>query len=795
MQTTTRVNGPTLPDATACGKLARCFCWPTHLTIHAAVPSPALRLSPLLFSAVFMLPPSAMADDAVLATATAGPLCPVGILQCSGTLPAWSLCKRNALMDFYDPTLPTTGVRNGAPMDVEGEVAESGDGNHYVLQGGARIQQLDQLIRADRFDYMRDSTKWIADGNIQYQDRSMLLSADHGEGTTTPSVSALDGVRYQLLTSRGNGVAARAVLPDADHADLTGASFTTCDIGDPQWEFRAREMHLDQATGIGRARDVTFRFGDVPILWVPFARFPLDDRRVSGFLYPEAGYSDRRGFDLTLPYYLNLAPNYDATLIPRLLTERGLLLGGEFRYLTNSSVGKLNFTYLPNDDKTGSDRGLFHLDNRTTLSQNWGLVADLNNVSDKFYFEDFGRGLNQSAISLLGSRVYLEGRGRWWNASVGGDRYQITDPNIPDSSEPYRRLPRATFEGEHPLFAGFTGGIRSEFVAFSKTDAVEASRGDFYPYIALPLQAAGWFLRPELGYRYTTYEIDRDNNSSPTRGTPIASVDAGLIFERDTSIFGNDFIQTFEPRAYYLRVPYRNQDDLPLFDTFSVPISYGQLFRPNQFVGADRQSDANNLTLALTTRLIEDSSGEDRLSATIGQIRYFDGQRVQLPGVSPTDFDSSAYVGSLDVRLGQRWRLRLDQQYSPNSEQTDLSAVSVQNRFGLDGAVNVSYRFRRDYLEQADISALIPINREWRVVGRHTYSMFDNKALETFVGIERDSCCTAWRVLARRWIRNTLANQNEVDKALYFEIEFKGVGSFGQRTDDFLRRAILGYRQ
>ena len=765
------------------------------MTNHAAVPCLAKRLSLLVFSAFCMLSTTVLAADAVLATSAEGPLCPVGILQCTGATPAWSLCKRNALLDFYLPDLPTNGDRSAAPMDVEGDLAESSDGNHYVLQGGARVQQLDQVIRADRFDYLRDSTKWVADGNIRYQDRSMLLSADHGEGTTTPSVSTMDGVRYQLLDSRGNGVAKRAMLPDDDHANLTGASYTTCDIGDPQWEFRAREMHLDRANGIGRAKDVTFRVGNVPILWLPFARFPLDDRRVSGFLYPEIGYSQRRGFEIAMPYYLNLAPNYDATLTPRLLTERGLMLGGEFRYLTNRSTGKLEFTYLPNDDQTGRDRSLVHFDNRTSLGANWGLVADINNASDKYYFEDFGRGLNQSAISLLGSRLYLEGRGRWWNASFGGDRYQITDPNIPNSGEPYQRLPRATFEGEHPLLAGFSGGIKSEFVAFSHSDAVEAKRGDFYPYLALPLQAAGWFLRPELGYRYTRYEIDRAINPSPHRGTPIFSVDGGLIFERDASIFGNGFIQTLEPRAYYLRVPYRNQDDLPLFDTYSVPLSYGQLFRPNQFVGADRQSDANNLTLALTTRLIEDASGEDRLSATLGQIRYFDEQRVQLPGAPPTNYDGSAYVGSLDVRLGQRWRLRLDQQYNPNSNQTDLSAVSLQNRFGLDGAVNVSYRYRRNYLEQADVSALVPITREWRLVGRHTYSFFDHKPLETFAGVEHDSCCTTWRVLARRWVRNTVANDQQIEKALYFEIEFKGVGSFGQKTDDFLRRAILGYRQ
>lgn len=744
-----------------------------------------------------LLPSMVAAQSSVVSTANSGPLCPVGQLRCTATQPMWGLCKRNALLDFYIADLPTTGNRDDVPMDVQAQLAESPDGNRFILQGGARVQQWDQLIRAERFEYLRDSTAWTADGNIRYQDRSMLLSAERGQGTTTPSVSTLEGVRYQLLDSRGNGVAKRAELPDADHANLSGASFTTCDIGDPQWEFRAREMHLDQKEGVGRARDVTFRMGDVPVFWLPFARFPLDERRVSGFLFPDFGYSDRRGFDLTFPYYLNLAPNYDATLSPRLMTERGLMLGGEFRYLTRNSVGKLDFTYLPSDDKTGRDRGSFHFENRTALNANWGIAADLNNVSDRFYYEDFGRGLNESSISLLGSRLYLEGRGSWWDASIGGDRYQVTDPNIASSFEPYRRLPRMTFNAEHGLFAGLSGGIKSEFVAFSKSDAVEAKRADLYPFLALPMQAAGWFLRPELGYRHTQYEIDRPNDRSPQRGTPIFSLDGGLIFERPTSIFGNDFIQTLEPRAYYLRVPYRNQDNLPLFDTYAVPISYGQLFRPNQFVGADRQSDANNLTVALTSRLIEGASGEDRLSATVGQIRYFDEQRVQLPGVPARDYSGSAYVAALDLRLSERWRLRLDQQWNPNTDHTDLSAVGLQHRFGVDGAVNASYRYRRGYLEQADISALIPITPEWRLVGRNTYSMFDRETLERFVGIEHDSCCSTWRLLARRWIRNTRdpSTDNQVDKALYFEIEFKGVGSFGQKTDDFLRRAILGYRQ
>lgn len=726
-----------------------------------------------------------------------GPMCPVGIVQCSAAKPAWGLCKPGALLEFFVAGLPTDGDRDTAPTDVQGDIAESPDGNRYIITGAARIQQHDQLIRADRFEYLRDTTAWKAEGNLRYQDRSMLLSALRGEGTTTPDSSRLDGVRYQLLDSRGNGVAERAVLPDAEHAELTGASFTTCEIDDPQWQFRAREMHLDREKGVGRARNMSFLIGDVPVFWLPYARFPIDDRRVSGFLYPEIGYSDRRGFDLTVPYYLNLAPNYDATLYPRLMTDRGLMLGAEFRYLTTRSTGTVRGTWLPSDDRTDRDRSLFHWDHRTAFNQNWGVAVDLNHASDKAYFRDFGTGLNDVATSLLGSRAYLEGRGTWWDASFGGDRYQITDPNIADGFEPYRRLPRATFNAEHALFGGIHAGIRSEFVAFSKSDAVEAKRGDFYPYLALPLQAAGWFLRPEIGYRYTRYDIDRDDDRTPTRETPIVSVDGGLIFERTTSLFDNDFIQTLEPRLYYLRVPYRNQDNLPLFDTSAVPLSFGQLFRNNQFIGADRQSDANNLTLALTSRLIESASGEDRLSATIGQIRYFDEQRVQLPGHAPTDYNGSAYVGSVDLKLSERWRVRVDQQWNPDTERTDLSAISLQNRFGVDGAVNASYRYRRGYLEQVDLSALVPLTPEWRLVGRNTYSMFDSTTLERFIGIERDSCCSTWRLLARRWIRDTFdpADPHEVDKALYFEIEFKGVGTFGQKTDDFLRRAILGYRQ
>lgn len=778
-----RIGTSGFAEATAIGQASVSFSLADPKTVLPYPVRPEYRRA-LAAAILLAFSTSAAADDAA-------PACPVGVLICAPPPLDWSLCKKNDLLDFHVAGLPTEGDRALADTEVRGRQTQSADGENFLLEGDASIQQLDQLIRADRFTYARTSTQWTATGNVRYQDRDMLLAASDAQGSTVPGQATLKGVRYQLLSSRGNGRAEVAVMKDSDHAELTNTSFSTCPLDSPSWEFRAEHIELDQANGVGYARDMTFRLGDVPVFWVPYASFPLDDRRKSGFLYPDIGYSNDRGFELATPYYLNLAPNYDLTLTPRLMTQRGVMLGGQFRYLTDSSRGTVEVEWLPDDRETDDRRSLFHWDNATRFSEHWGAAININHVSDDAYFEDFGRSLTTAATTLLPSSAYLRGQGAWWKASFGGDEYQITDPTLPSASEPYRRLPRATFEANHGILGDLEAGVRSEYVSFAKDDAVDGRRLDLFPYLAYPMQSAAWFVRPQIGYRHTSYEIDRDLDSSPDRGVPIASVDAGLLFERGLSLGGSSYTQTLEPRLYYLRVPYRNQDNLPVFDTQEVPFSFGQLFRPNRFVGADRQMDANNLTLALTSRLIDDASGSERLSASIGQIRYFDEQRVQLPGRAPTDYVGSTYVGELDLRLNDRWRLTLANQWNPNTDRTDLAAFGIQNRFGRQGVFNLSYRYRRNLLEQADASVLIPLNEAWRLVGRWNYSLFDDQTLEAFAGVEHDSCCVAWRILARHYVHNI---QRESTNALYFEVEFKGIGSVGQKAGDFLRHAILGYQ-
>ncbi len=754
--------------------------------------------------------------------ADTAPDCPVGVILCPPKPLDWSMCGKNDLLDFYQPGLPAAGDRRAAPQEIEAERVSSPDPDRYLLEGEAELRQLDLSLRAQRIEYNHVSSDFRADGNVRFQDRGLLLGADRASGNVEAGECTLEGVRYQLLGVRGNGSAQVAVTSDREHARLENVRYSTCSLSDQQWAFAARELTLDRDSGVGRARDVTLRVVDVPVFWLPYLRFPIDERRVSGLLMPNLDYGNRRGLDLTLPIYLNLAPNYDATLRPRLMSQRGAMLGAEFRYLTEHNRGQLSFDYLHHDRRADRDdllpgeqlsprRWWYQWQDSSRFGDNWSAAVNVNRVSDDRYFEDFGRGLYGSAISFLPSRLYLNGQGDGWSASVGGDQYQMVDPTRTYRSEPYRRLPRAIFSLDRPLLGGLNYGLDAEFVAFGKDDALEGRRLNLFPWLALPVERAGWFLRPQLGYRYTRYELDHLERSgdplitsrTPHTGVPIVSLDAGLRFERNLQLGDRAWTQTLEPRAYYLYVPWRDQSLQPIFDTQEIPFSFAELFRSNRLIGGDRQMDANNLSLALTSRLLESATGEERLSASIGQIRYFSEQRVQLPRAPVTDYSGSIWAGELALRLSERWRVVLNQQWNPNSEHTELSTVTLQNRFGVGGIANFSYRYRRGLLDQVDFSAAIPLAESWRLVLRENYALSNprplasdrhgtrGRTLEAFLGLEHDTCCVTWRVLARHWVRDAFGN---TDNAIHLEIELKGIGSLGQRTDEFLRRAILGYQ-
>jgi LPS-assembly protein len=437
------------------------------------------------------------------------------------------------------------------------------------------------------------------------------------------------------------------------------------------------------------------------------------------------------------------------------------------------------------------------------------------------------------------------------------DYQELTDYTLRRNILPYNRLPRATFHWDAPLQPWLRAGVDTEAVAFHHefdTDPLpgtaddgapggflqqkfNGNRFDLKPWVSFPLEGSSWYVTPTLAWRYTGYKLSNDladqvqmrrannyaianglytgltpaqqqallesitptfpRNDSPSRSLPIASLDAGLFFDRETEIGGKSYLHTFEPRLFYLRVPYDNQDDLPLFDTRPLTFSWGQLFRDNRYTGPDRQADANQLTLALSTRLIRQSDGKEKLTASIGQIRYFEDSRVTVPGEGQVEQGKSAWVADANWAVNDHWTLGGSYQWDPKFRRQDLASVHTQYLVGDDGVINLGYRYRRNLLKQADLSFLYPLSPSWSLVGRYYYSFYDNPAqrakpglLEGIAGIQWDSCCIAMRLVGRRYIHN---REGELDNAIEFQFELKGLGSAGPDTETRLRRAILGY--
>lgn len=766
----------------------------------------------------------------------------------------WSLCPlRDAVPAFDGVATPESGnsrTRVQQPTDIEGDALQGQENSDTLVQGNVQLRRGDQFLGTDRLVYNQTTGNYRAEGSVRYQDSGMRIVAESAEGNQDTDTHTINDLQYQLMRRRGNGGADKITLKD-DNGALFGATYSTCDPGQRAWELRAREIDIDLAKGRGVARNATLRVGKVPVLYVPWFPFPTDDRRQSGLLYPSISSSNRNGFDWRQPIYFNLAPNYDATLYPRLMTQRGVQLGGEFRWLYERGRGTVSGAYMPHDRLPGRrpDRYLQDLngvdipgatlpdDNRGQFSLNaihnfggpWYGAANLGWVSDTHYLEDFSNSLYGVSSYFVRSELGVYGSGRYWSVGLSADHNQLADYTLNKANLPYDRLPRAFGHWAQPFGRVFEAGVDGELVHFVHADyfypaygtgpfaqpaitqsQFDGSRFDVKPYIAANLDGASWYIHPKLAWRYTAWQLDNRWASIPgvtdtsiRRSLPITSVDAGMYFDRDFAFHGERYLQTFEPRLFYLRVPYREQNGIPLFDTAPMTFSWGQLFRDNRYTGPDRQTDANQLTIAATTRFISEADGRERLAASLGQIRYFKDSRVVVPGEAPVSQGKSAWVVDVSFAPTDRWLINGAYQWDPKIRGQDLASLRVRYLVGDRGIVNFGYRYRRntnynpavagsvpDLVKQADVSFLYPITDNWSVVGRYYYSLLDRKPLEQIAGVQWESCCLAVRAVGRRYLRDRSGNLNN---AIQLEVELKGLGSAGQKTERVLRRAILGY--
>ncbi len=772
------------------------------------------------------------------------PLCLAiaGAVQAKDTAapaPTWALCANPATLPMF-AELPTDApVRETSPTDISANTLDVKKSDTTIFSGKVEMVHADQFMTTDKITYGHETEQFTTEGEVHYQDKGVRLTAQSASGDQKTDVLKMGDVRYQFNQQLGNGIAGTATM-HGELGTLTDATYSTCPPGQRQWEFAASKISVDNAKAKGVAHNVTLRLGGVPVLWLPLVSFPTDSKRRTGVLAPTLGRDDRNGFDVKLPVYLNLAPNYDATITPHWYSKRGLMLEGEFRYLTARSTGIFTGTYLPSDaevlpgdTKRGRDRSVLSFRDATTLNQHWYFAADLHNVSDKYYFSDFGDAIDATSISLLGSVAGVYGRGKFWTASLTAETWQIASPLLSDGDEPYRRLPRLQATAHRPFANWFEAGLNFEAVRFSHDSFNPlnpanlsrydgGNRVDIEPWVRFPFGGAAWYVTPQLAWRYTDYQgldgvpvagavvggvpVGGGAPSSVSRSLPITSLDAGATFERNFNWGGKGFIQTLEPRLYYLRVPYRNQTDFPVFDTRELTFGWNSLFRDNRFSGADRQTDANQLALALTTRILSAADGRERLSAGIGRITYFDAPRVVLTPTSPLPGQNgSDWIATIDWQINDHWKIGATQQWDPENAQTNLSTVRTQFRYGRGGVLNAAYRFRRDLpnqpaLEQTDLSFVIPVHDNWKLYGRWNYALHDatfsqigrvkGQTIEALAGFEWESCCVAVRLLGRQYVRSFDSRQNF---GLYLEIELKGLGSFGRDTAHLLDNAILGY--
>ena len=673
---------------------------------------------------------------------------------------------------------------SGVPMDIRADDMVAPGDAPMRFSENVRLVYGDQILETDELIYDPETGEVAVPGWLEYSDALVRLNAASARYNTESSTGQFEQVRYYIAGAAGAGNAGTIRMTGETHAQVRRFDFTTCDVEDPDWQLKAGDVDLDFERGVGTARNARLEFKGVPILYSPWLSFPLNDERKSGFLYPQLGSSSDNGIDIAAPWYWNIAPNQDATFTPRLIGERGFMLGSEYRFLTRRQRGTFNFDYLPDDDKENRDRWLGRIRYQARLAPNWTTRLNFNRVSEEDYFLDLGNDLDSSSIQFLRSDFTISGRGKFWQMQTTFDTFQVLDRDVREDREPYDRLPRVEFDGDWPLPAGLTFGLDSEAVYFDRSQGVTGLRVDALPELALRIVRPGFFFEPAVALRGTAYSLEdsETDDDNPARMQPVLSVDGGLVFERRTS---SGRLQTLEPRAFYLYVPGRDQQDLPLFDTRELTFSFAQLFQTNRFSGADRQTDANQVTLALTSRLLDDDNGRSIVDASVGQILFLDDPSVGLNNTPEDDRSVSASVGEINWRPSDRFLVNAGLQWDPEDDETDVAAFGLRWQGQDARQVQLGYRFRRSSVDQIDIRARYPLSRKLNLISRFDYSFRDSTALELLGGVEYESCCWAIRTSIRRFIRD---RESDKRTAFFIELHLKGLGSLGRRPYNLFTR-------
>ena len=671
-----------------------------------------------------------------------------------------------------------------------GDASNDGSGVTQFF-AGVELSYNDFRIKAEQANFFENS-RFELPGMTTLESAGASISAESAYFDLTNEqlrfTRAELNVDQQELTARAR--AEDIVMTSTDLIRLQGLSFTTCPEDQVAWELRGGSLELRRDEGVGVVRGATLRLFDVPVFKAPYFTFPIDDRRKTGFLTPQISERDRTGFDLTIPYYLNLAPNYDLLLEPRLMEDRGAQVAARYRYLLPDTSGQLRTEYLDDDRVLDRSRYFISFNHQSQFGQRFELNALYENTSDAAYFEDLGDTLGVISQINLDRYIRLDYFAPRFTLSSRLQEYQTLAVSIDPTERPYERLPQMEFSGAWgDRLVGFESS--AEAVMFDRPIGDTGWRFDSLQELSLRFAGAGAWLTPAVGFRQTEYRVDAVPGSTErrySRGLPVTSLDSGLRFERMTGR-GQGWVQTIEPRLLYVRIPYEDQDELPVFDTILPDFNLVQLFSKYQYVGPDRIADTDQISIGLTTRLIDAVTGRERFSATLGQIRYRDPRRVMLPAETMTESTGSNYIAEMDIGLSEHWNLDIGFQWNSDTRETVRARTRLEFRPSGEHLFGIGYRKREDLLEQGDFSMVWPLKDRWRLIGQYSYSLLDKKPLERFAGIEYEACCWRLQLTTRRYI---VRSTGETLSAVSITFELKGLANSRSSPEELLGRGILG---
>jgi LPS-assembly protein len=770
------------------------------------MPRPPANAAPILSLAV--LPLSAALLAAFPAAAAAQPGTAEAAKPCDSSLEAcrgpaghetpWLRLKLDQLLSERRPVSRETTPTYARAQRIEGTVDE-----RIVLEGNAEIRRGGTVLRGDRITYTQATDQVDVEGNARIYSHGASFSAPSMSFKVDAQTGSMSEASFTYPARQGRGEATLIEFLGEQRARMENATFTTCAPGDKSWWVQADEIAVDGLEESATASFTRLYFQGVPVLASPFFGFPVGERRRTGFLTPSFGLSTTLGTDIRTPFYWNIAPNYDYTITPRFMSKRGVLFGNEFRFLTPEFSGTLLYDVISNDRQTDDSRDYtgVRLDyaGQGALS---GLAAGVNynSVSDDNYFVDFASTILGSSQKVLPQDAFVSFTQPFWNSAVRVTKNQTLQDPLAPVVPPYERVPQVTLNGFVSDWRGLEAGVAFEGTRFVNPELPlpEGSRIVINPRVAFPFQSAGWFVIPRAQLSATYYSMDAENfryETSQSRVLPILSLDSGLIFERDGAWFGRAVQQTLEPRLYYAYIPYRDQSTLPNFDSALADLNYVQFFTENIYSGYDRIVNANQMTLALATRILDNETGAEFLRAAVAQRYYFTPQKVTLPGESPRASNESDLLAGVSAQLGNNWAMDVAAQYS--AEQSEISRATAGARWQprRSSVISAYYRYiagdAGQGTDQIDVSAQWPLSDRWYAVGRYNYSFESRKPVEVIAGFEFKEDCWLLRFAFQRFQTTTASNTTN----FYIQLELTGLTSVGTNALSQLQRNIPGYQR